>query len=177
MEIPQRRETFGFCSVVKPATGTWTSDIQPQNFKRISFYCGNRQTVKLSKAALGLFRPRQEAATLHPRQEIRNLERIDSRTSFSSVSPRCTRVRRARGWPFLPTQHARPTFKIKTSQSQTSMNEEKLVRMNHMTLDLRHKTQMLPLNQVSKATHFLSTGLTQVQRFPETSASDFVSQP
>lgn len=45
VEIPQRKETFGFCSVVKTATGTWTSDIQLQNFERISFYCGKPQTV------------------------------------------------------------------------------------------------------------------------------------
>lgn len=123
--------------------------------------------------------PRLEAASLRPHQEIRNHEAIKTHSSLSLVSPQCARVRRARG-VLLPPNPAtpRPAFRIKTSQSRTSVDEEQSARADQMTLDLRHKTQTPPLSQVSKATHFLSTRLTRGQRFPETPPHlAFVSQP
>lgn len=127
--------------------------------------------------SLGLLRPRLEAATLHPHQETRNHEPVDNHTSFSSVSPPCTRVRGQGGVPCSQPGH--PLSHLPNQDKPiTNLNEqEKLVRMDHVTLVLRHKTQMLP-PEPSQQSHSLPEHRTYPStEIPETSACDFVSQP
>lgn len=74
----------------------------------------SHRVCETRQSSPGQLRRRLEAAT----PQIRNHELIRIHSSFSLVSPLCTRVRRVRGI-LLPPQPAspHPTFKIKTSQS------------------------------------------------------------
>lgn len=69
-----------------------------------------------------------------------------------------------------------PTLQIKPSQSDFN-EQEKLVRMDHMTLVLRHKTQMLPPEPGQQSYSLPEHGTYPSTEIPETPACDFVSQP
>lgn len=133
--------------------------------------------MKLPKAALGYsgldWRP-------PPFTLIRKSETMNQST-ITLPFPQCRHhVHGSDGQGGVPCSQPSHLFSHLPNQAKpiTDFNEqEKLVRMDHMTLVLRHKTQMLP-PEPGQQSHSLPEHRTYPStEIPETPACDFVSQP